>query len=57
LLPHSAQRTGSAASSAALPTDSLCTCPVCGGTMHVVERLSSAQLLLRSPPHPCRSAA
>jgi hypothetical protein len=25
-------------------------CPVCGGTMHVVERLSAAQLLLRSPP-------
>jgi len=30
-------------------------CPVCGGTMHVVERLSAAQLLLRSPPlvHGC----
>jgi Putative transposase/Transposase zinc-binding domain len=28
-------------------------CPLCGGTMHVVERLSAAQLLLlRSPPHP-----
>jgi hypothetical protein len=25
-------------------------CPVCGGPMHVVERLSAAQLLLRSPP-------
>jgi hypothetical protein len=25
-------------------------CPVCGATMHVVERLSAAQLLLRSPP-------
>jgi hypothetical protein len=25
-------------------------CPICGGTMHVVERLSAAQLLLRSPP-------
>lgn len=25
-------------------------CPVCGGTMHVIERLSAAQLLLRSPP-------
>jgi hypothetical protein len=57
LLPHSAQKTESAASSAALSTDSLCKCPVCGGTMHVIERLSSAQLLLRSPPHPCRSAA
>jgi hypothetical protein len=25
-------------------------CPVCGGSMHVVERLSAAQLRLRSPP-------
>jgi hypothetical protein len=25
-------------------------CPVCGGTMHIIERLSSAQLQLRSPP-------
>jgi hypothetical protein len=25
-------------------------CPICGGTMHVVERFSAAQLLLRSPP-------
>ena len=29
---------------------SLWHCPVCGGTMRVVERLSAAQLLLRSPP-------
>jgi hypothetical protein len=47
----------SAASSAALSTDSLWKCPICGGIMHVVERLSSAQLLLRSPPQPHRSAA
>ena len=25
-------------------------CPACGATMHVLERLSAAQLLLRSPP-------
>jgi Putative transposase len=25
-------------------------CPACGGSMHVVERLSAAQLRLRSPP-------
>ena len=36
---------------------SLWNCPVCGGTMHVVERLSAAQLLLRSPPQPDRCAA
>jgi len=32
-------------------------CPACGGTMHVVERLAAAQLLLRSPPKPERCAA
>jgi hypothetical protein len=33
-------------------------CPVCGGTMHVIERLSAAQLLLlRSPPNPGLCAA
>ncbi len=25
-------------------------CPLCGGTMHVIERLTAAQLLSRSPP-------
>jgi hypothetical protein len=38
------------------PGSSTCwICPVCGGPMHVVERLSAAQLLPRSPPHthPC----
>jgi len=40
--------------STALPTADhphfLWNCPLCGGTMHVIERLSAAQLLLRSPP-------
>jgi hypothetical protein len=36
---------------------SLWTCPVCGGAMHVVERLSATQLLLRSPPQLDRCAA
>jgi hypothetical protein len=36
---------------------SLWNCPVCGGTMRVVERFSVAQLLLRSPPQPDRCAA
>jgi hypothetical protein len=31
-------------------------CPLCGGTMRVVERISAAQLLLRSPPQPLRRA-
>jgi hypothetical protein len=38
-------------------THSLWSCPVCGGTMRVVERISAAQLLLRSPPQPDRCAA
>jgi hypothetical protein len=32
-------------------------CPVCGGSMHVVERLTAAQLLPRSPPLTRRCAA
>jgi len=57
LLPLCFQLLGDSESrptSAPLPsTDqprSLWNCPACGGTMHVVERLSAAQLLLRSPP-------
>ena len=34
-----------------LPMHSLWQCPLCGGTMQVVERLSAVHLLLRSPPH------
>jgi Putative transposase len=36
---------------------SLWNCPVCGGTMRVVERLCAAQLLPRSPPQTDRCAA
>ena len=56
LLQPSGQ-TGAGATSSALPIHSLWQCPLCGGTMHVVERLSAAQLLLRSPPHLSRCAA
>nr|WP_130423877.1 transposase [Edaphobacter modestus] len=31
-------------------------CPLCSGTMYVVERLSSAKLLPRSPPQQARCA-
>ena len=47
----------SAASPSADQSHSLWNCPVCGGVMRVVERLSAAQLLLRSPPQPDRCAA
>ncbi len=32
-------------------------CPLCGGTMHVIERLTTVQLLARSPPDADRRAA
>lgn len=31
-------------------------CPICGGQMRIVERISAAQLLLRSPPQAVRCA-
>jgi hypothetical protein len=49
--------TASAASPPPDQTPSLWNCPVCGGTMRIVERLAAAQLLLRSPPQPERCAA
>jgi hypothetical protein len=45
------------ATSPALPIHSLWQCPLCGGIMQVVERLSAAQLFLRSPPPLSRCAA
>src|SRR5580704_13255681 len=50
LLQTAAQISTSTPSPAADHPHSLWNCPVCGGTMHVIERLSAAQLLLRSPP-------
>ncbi len=38
-------------------SQSLPKCPLCGGPMHVIERLTPAQLLLRSPPNSDRCAA
>jgi hypothetical protein len=32
-------------------------CPICGGTMHMVERISAAELRLRAPPQIARCAA
>jgi hypothetical protein len=39
------------------PHSSTWRCPVCGGTMHLIERLSAAELLLRSPPPLTRGVA
>jgi hypothetical protein len=57
LLQGSEDITASPASPPAHQPQSLWTCPVCGGTMHVIERLTPAQLLLRSPPQPEQCAA
>ena len=57
LLGAAEQSTLSAAQPPTEETHSIWNCPVCGGTMRVVERLSAAQLLLRSPPQPDQCAA
>ncbi len=57
LLQPSDPPAAGAASPTTLPTHALWNCPLCGGTMRVVEHLSPAQLLLRSPPHLSRCAA
>jgi len=45
-----------APTSAAQPS-SCWRCPVCGGTMHMFERISAAELRLRAPPQTARCAA
>jgi hypothetical protein len=57
LLSGSEKITASMSSPFTDQTHSLWNCPVCGAAMRVVERLSAAQLLLRSPPQPNRYAA
>jgi len=49
-LQDAAEISTATASPVADYSHSLWSCPVCGGTMHVIECLSAAQLLLRSPP-------
>ena len=50
LLQDTAEIPSATASSLSDHSHSLWNCPVCGGTMHVIERFSPTQLLLRSPP-------
>jgi hypothetical protein len=57
LLPRSTETTPSIASPAAAQLDSCWRCPLCGGTMHMVERVSAAELWLRAPPQTVRCAA
>jgi hypothetical protein len=57
LLQHSADNPQPAASSSEDQPPARWNCPRCGGSMHVIERLSVAQLMLRSPPRCERYAA
>ena len=58
LLQSSEHRSAPASSSLELPRSTpLPKCPLCNGTMHVVERFTPAELLLRSPPQADRRAA
>jgi hypothetical protein len=50
LLGGAEKTTASETSPSTNQIHSLWNCPVCGGTMRVVERLTPAQLLARSPP-------
>jgi hypothetical protein len=52
LLVGPEENTATLASPSTDQTHSLWNCSVCGAAMRVVERLSAAQLLLRSPPQP-----
>jgi hypothetical protein len=57
LLCVSANNTAATTPPPATSSPPLWRCPMCGGTMRMVERISAAQLLLRSPPQTVRCAA
>jgi len=57
LLAHTASPAAPTSTASAQPPRCLWSCPACGGTMKVVERLSAAQLMLRSPPQLSACAA
>ena len=57
LLRRSTEKAASAAPPSADHPGSCWRCPICDGTMRTVERISAAQLLLRSPPLAVRCAA
>jgi hypothetical protein len=58
LLQNSEHRSAPVSSSSELPRSTpLPRCPLCGGAMQLIERITPAQLLLRSPPRTDRYAA
>jgi hypothetical protein len=50
LLEDEPPTTGRCCTPSAEPPHSLWKCPLCGGAMHLIQRLSAVELLLRSPP-------
>ena len=50
LLNDSTQNMDATATRSASRSTSLWRCPKCGGAMHMIERISARQLLLRAPP-------
>jgi hypothetical protein len=57
LLRRSTENTPSIAPPSVTQPNSCWRCPICGGTMHMVERISAAELRLRAPPQTFRCAA
>ena len=57
LLRRSTENTPSTAPPSATQPCSCWRCPVCGGTMHIIERISAPELRLRAPPQTVRCAA
>jgi len=57
LLRRSTENAPSIAQPSTTQPNSCWRCPICGGTMHMVERISAAELRLRAPPQAVRCAA
>ena len=57
LLHRFTENTPSIAPPCATQPNSCWRCPICAGTMHMVERISAAELRLRAPPQTVRCAA
>ena len=57
LLRRSTENRPSIAPPSATQPNSCWRCPICGGTMHMVERISAAELRLRAPPQTVRCTA
>ena len=57
LLRRSTEDAPTIAPSSTTQLDSCWRCPLCGGIMHIIERIFAAELRLRAPPPTVRYAA